>query len=91
MFAEGDEVMARHPASLDYDKGRVVAVKTNSYRIRFYEGDEYNVAVNDVKVTTHCYYLLRAHLNSFRTIILDTFVCFFCLFISWLSTNGTLS
>ncbi|KAL6265496.1 hypothetical protein P5V15_002292 [Pogonomyrmex californicus] len=48
-FSEGDEVLAKHPNTSEYYKGKILNVKGDRYRIQFQTGTEYTVRENDIK------------------------------------------
>lgn len=51
-FTEGEEVLAKHPNTSDYYKGRILNVRGDRYKIKFETGAEYIVSENDIKVIT---------------------------------------
>nr|XP_034177107.1 delta(14)-sterol reductase TM7SF2 isoform X2 [Osmia lignaria] len=50
-FEEGTEVLARHPSTDEFLKGKVLSVRGDSYRIKFETGNERTIHSNDVKIS----------------------------------------
>ncbi|XP_036149126.1 delta(14)-sterol reductase TM7SF2 [Monomorium pharaonis] len=48
-FTEGEEVLAKHPNTSEYYKGRILNVRGDRYKIQFETGVEYTVRENDIK------------------------------------------
>lgn len=49
-FTEGEEVLAKHPNTSEYYKGRILNVRGDRYKIQFETGTEHTVRENDIKV-----------------------------------------
>lgn len=50
-FIEGEEVLAKHPDSEEFEKGKVVNVKGGNYRVQFKGGSEFTLKEGDMKPT----------------------------------------
>ncbi|KAG5341328.1 LBR protein, partial [Acromyrmex charruanus] len=48
-FSEGEEVLAKHPNTSEYYKGKILNVRGDRYKIHFETGIEYTVRENDIK------------------------------------------
>ncbi|XP_018306413.1 delta(14)-sterol reductase isoform X1 [Mycetomoellerius zeteki] len=48
-FSEGEEVLAKHPNTSEYYKGRILNVRGDRYKIHFETGIEHTVRENDIK------------------------------------------
>lgn len=49
-FTEGEQVLAKHPNTSEYYKGRILNVRGDRYKIQFETGIEHTVRENDIKV-----------------------------------------
>jgi len=49
-FTEGEEVLAKHPNTSEYYKGRILNIRGDRYKIQFETGIERTVRENDIKV-----------------------------------------
>lgn len=50
-FSEGDEVLAKHPTSDEYYKGKILSMKGDRYKVQFEAGTEYTVHSSDIKAS----------------------------------------
>lgn len=50
-FIEGEEVLAKPPNSDDYQKGTIVSVRGDRYRIQFEGGAEMSMLEEDIQVS----------------------------------------
>lgn len=48
-FTEGEEVLAKHPNTSEYYRGRILNVRGDRYKIQFETGMEHTVRENDIK------------------------------------------
>ncbi|XP_011171224.1 delta(14)-sterol reductase TM7SF2 [Solenopsis invicta] len=48
-FTEGEEVLAKHPNTSEYYKGKILNVRGDRYKIHFETGVEHTVRENDIK------------------------------------------
>ncbi|XP_012215085.2 delta(14)-sterol reductase TM7SF2 [Linepithema humile] len=48
-FTEGEQVLAKHPNTSEYYKGRILNVRGDRYKIQFETGIEHTVRENDIK------------------------------------------
>ena len=51
MFSEGDEVLAKHPSSHEYYKGKILSMKGDRYKVQFETGTEHTVHSSDLKAS----------------------------------------
>lgn len=52
-FSEGDEVLAKHPSSDEYYRGKILSMKGDRYKVQFEAGTEHTVHSSDVKVPSY--------------------------------------
>lgn len=52
-FSEGEEVLAKHPNTSEYYKGRILYVRGDRYKIKFETGTEHMVSESDIKVISN--------------------------------------
>lgn len=48
-YSEGDQVLAKHPSTDEYVKGKVVAIRGTKYKVQVRGGNEISVGEADVK------------------------------------------
>ncbi|XP_076657065.1 lamin B receptor [Halictus rubicundus] len=48
-FSEGDTVLAKYPATAEYQKGKILSSRGDQYRVQFEAGAEYTLHLNDIK------------------------------------------
>ncbi|XP_029662296.1 delta(14)-sterol reductase [Formica exsecta] len=48
-FTEGEQVLAKHPNTSEYYKGRILNIRGDRYKIQFETGTEHMVKENDIK------------------------------------------
>ncbi|KYM97478.1 PREDICTED: delta(14)-sterol reductase [Cyphomyrmex costatus] len=48
-FSEGEEVLAKHPNTSEYYKGKILNIRGDRYKIHFETGIEHTVRENDIK------------------------------------------
>lgn len=49
-FSEGEEILAKHPNSDKYYKGKILSIKGERYKVQFETGIEQYIDSTDIKV-----------------------------------------
>lgn len=64
VFSEGTEVLARYPNTDEFIKGKILSVRSDSYKVQFETGNELIVHLNDVKISRPSRSKVKASANA---------------------------
>lgn len=64
-FTEGEQVLAKHPNTSEYYKGRILNIRGDRYKIQFETGTEHMVKENDIKVIASCYLVKKYYHKNY--------------------------
>ncbi|XP_076284360.1 lamin B receptor isoform X2 [Lasioglossum baleicum] len=66
-FSEGDTVLAKYPATAEYQKGKILSSKGDQYRVQFEAGAEHTLHLNDIKTNRRARSTVRSSSRGRRS------------------------